>query len=82
MYYVYILYSPSLQKYYKGQTSNLENRLKRHNQGRNKYTKQGVPWVLMWRCVKENRSEAVRLETILKKYSQQQIVDFIAKYAE
>lgn len=81
MYYVYILYSPSIQKYYKGQTNNLEDRLKRHNQGRNKYTQRGTPWELMWSCTKENRSSAVRLETVLKKYSQEQILEFIAKYS-
>lgn len=80
MYYVYILYSPSIQKYYKGQTNDLEDRLKRHNQGRNKYTKRGAPWKLIWTCTKENRSAAVRLETILKKYSQEQILEFVAKY--
>lgn len=81
MYYVYILYSPSTQKYYKGQTNNLEDRLKRHNQGRNKYTRHGTPWELKWTCTKENRSLAVRLEAVLKKYSQEQIVEFIAKYS-
>lgn len=34
MYYVYMLYSAILDRYYVGQTSNLEDRLKRHNQGR------------------------------------------------
>jgi putative endonuclease len=78
---VYILYSPSIQKYYKGQTNDLEDRLKRHNQGRNKYTQRGTTWELRWSCTKENRSAAVRLETGLKKYSQEQILEFIAKYS-
>ncbi|MFN3941656.1 MAG: GIY-YIG nuclease family protein [Flavobacterium sp.] len=32
-YFVYILHSPNYDKYYIGQTNNLEDRLKRHNEG-------------------------------------------------
>ncbi|MEO9872364.1 GIY-YIG nuclease family protein [Ekhidna sp.] len=32
-YFVYILYSSSLDKYYKGQSSNLSNRIRPHNGG-------------------------------------------------
>ena len=38
MYTVYILYSPSLNQFYKGQTSNIDNRLIRHNSGYEKFT--------------------------------------------
>jgi len=38
VYFTYILYSESLGKYYKGSTSNVEKRLKRHNSGSEKYT--------------------------------------------
>ncbi|MBP6512087.1 MAG: GIY-YIG nuclease family protein [Bacteroidia bacterium] len=47
MYYVYILYSISTGSFYKGQTSNLEERLKRHNSGSEKYTYKGIPWKLI-----------------------------------
>lgn len=77
---IYSLF-PLSQKYYKGQTNNLEDRLKQHSKGRNKYTKHGAPWELMWTCIKENQSLAVRLETVLKKYSQEQIVEFIEKHS-
>jgi hypothetical protein len=35
--FVYVLYSRSLEKYYVGQTNDLEDRLKRHNSGNGKY---------------------------------------------
>jgi len=42
-YYIYILYSSLKERYYVGQTDNLDNRLERHNQGKVKSTKYGVP---------------------------------------
>ncbi|MGE5671793.1 MAG: GIY-YIG nuclease family protein [Fibrobacterota bacterium] len=47
MTYVYILYSASLGKYYKGQTNDLQNRLYRHNNKQEKATSFGVPWTLV-----------------------------------
>ncbi|HAN18156.1 MAG TPA: hypothetical protein DCQ24_05725 [Bacteroidales bacterium] len=43
-YYVYILFSESLQKFYIGQTQNLLDRIKRHNHGFENYTSKGIPW--------------------------------------
>jgi len=34
MYYTYILYSPKINKYYTGQTKDLNHRLKEHNRGK------------------------------------------------
>ena len=64
---VYILYSGSLKKYYVGQTNNLNERIERHNKGREKYTKTGTPWSLVWKRKCENRSEAMQLERKIKK---------------
>ncbi|QYH39290.1 GIY-YIG nuclease family protein [Algoriphagus sp. NBT04N3] len=36
---VYILFSERLGKYYVGQTSDLDKRLKRHNSGRERFTR-------------------------------------------
>jgi putative endonuclease len=43
MYTVYILYSSTTQKYYVGQTQNLENRLIEHNAGETKSLRTGMP---------------------------------------
>ena len=66
-YVAYILYSCSLGKYYSGQTNDLEKRLQQHNSGHGKYTKHGAPWDLIWfkKCL--SRSEAVNIETQIKK---------------
>ncbi len=63
---VYILYSKKADRYYIGQTSELENRLRRHNRGGSSYTKSGTPWKLVYREKFETRSEAMKREKKLK----------------
>ena len=65
--FVYILYSRSIQKYYTGQTQNLNDRLYRHNNGFVKSTRTGKPWNLIWSSTVVSRSEALRLEKQIKK---------------
>jgi putative endonuclease len=66
MFFVYILYSDTFDRFYVGMTSNLEQRLNRHNSGKVKSTKAFVPWVFV---LKENyisKLEARRREVYLK----------------
>jgi putative endonuclease len=60
-YYLYILYSQSVDKYYIGSTGNLSDRLERHNSGRSKYTKSGLPWELKYSEEYETRSDAYKM---------------------
>ena len=62
MYFVYILHSAKLSRYYIGQTNNIDRRLKYHNSGLGNYTSKGVPWILLWCTEKSTRSEAIILE--------------------
>ena len=64
---VYILFSEKLQCYYVGQTENFENRLKHHNSGKNKFTSKGLPWKFVYKFIVGNRSEAIILESKIKK---------------
>jgi len=63
---VYILQSEKDGSFYIGQTGDLPNRLKRHNQGLEKYTSRKVPWKLYWSKSVASRSEAVKLERKIK----------------
>ncbi len=67
MFSVYILKSQITGKYYCGQTSDLKDRMLRHNSGRNKYTRHGAPWNLIYYQEFSSRSEAVQLERQIKK---------------
>ena len=66
-YKVYVLYSETLNRYYVGQTNNIEKRLEVHNKGGKKYTTKGIPWVLIKTYECDNRSQAVLLERKIKK---------------
>ncbi len=48
MYYVYILYSKKTNKKYMGSTSNLKERVERHNSGKSNFTSKGIPWKLIY----------------------------------
>jgi putative endonuclease len=66
MFFVYILEAFESKKYYIGQTENLEERVRKHNQGRNLSTKAFIPWKLKWWKEFGTRSEAVKTEKRLK----------------
>jgi len=42
--FLYILKSEINERFYIGTTTDLDDRIKRHNQGRSKSTKSGRPW--------------------------------------
>ncbi len=82
MFYTYILYSKKLTSFYKGETSNMLDRLNRHNNGYEKSTQSGVPWILVWKGEKVTKSEAKLLERKLKNLSVKRTIEFILKYSE
>ncbi|MDZ7798506.1 MAG: GIY-YIG nuclease family protein [Patescibacteria group bacterium] len=49
-----------------GQTVNLNNRIKKHNQGKCPYTKGRKPWKLIYHEIFKTRSEAMKREKFLK----------------
>jgi putative endonuclease len=80
-FFVYILYSPSFDKYYIGQTANITDRLYRHNSGFEKSTSPYIPWKMIWSTEKPTRGEALVLEKKLKNLSKDRILQFIQKYS-
>ena len=81
-YTVYILYSESLKLFYKGQTTDLDDRICRHNLKHEKATKYGAPWKLVWSTTKKSRAEAMMLEKKLKNLSRVKLLKFISKYPD
>ncbi|MGE3824632.1 MAG: GIY-YIG nuclease family protein, partial [Bacteroidia bacterium] len=67
MYSVYILFSSSLNRYYVGQTQDMELRLARHNTKQVTSTKNGVPWKIVYIVEVSSRSLAMNLENKIKK---------------
>ncbi len=74
-YVVYILYSKKCSRYYVGQTSNIIERLKRHNQGRVLSTKHFLPWEIVLQIEKDTRSQAIALERKIKKRGAKRFIE-------
>ena len=66
MYYVYILFSRSTDRFYTGQTEDVGKRFIRHNTGGVRSTKSGRPWMLVYAEKYKTRAEAVRREREIK----------------
>jgi putative endonuclease len=80
MFFVYIIQSLKDYSYYFGITSNLEDRLFRHNRNYERYTRNRSPWKLVWCTPKKNRVDALSLERKLKNMrSNIRIQEFIEK---
>jgi putative endonuclease len=67
MYITYILYSSKIDKYYTGQTMNLDRRLEEHNCGKTPVSASGMPWKLIYSKVFTSRHDAMKLERYIKK---------------
>jgi putative endonuclease len=63
MFYVYILHSQRLQKYYVGSTQDVSNRFRKHNNGESRSTRNGVPWELIHAEEFPTPAEAVRKDS-------------------
>lgn len=68
MFCTYILQSDKTGKYYIGSTENLDARIKRHNEGRNKSTKSDRPWRIVYKETFPVKQDAYRREMEIKSY--------------
>ncbi|MFD1094173.1 GIY-YIG nuclease family protein [Salegentibacter chungangensis] len=69
MHFLYILYSKKTDRYYIGETSDIRNRLKQHQQHHFKYnfTEKAEDWELKLQFETTNREEALYLEKFIKR---------------
>ncbi len=66
-FFTYILFSEKLQRYYVGHTKDMANRLREHNAGETRSTRQGIPWRIIHTETFSSRSEAMFRELQIKK---------------
>ena len=66
MFTIYALYSPSIDRLYIGQTSDLEKRLASHLSGSYGFTARASDWKVIYAEVTSSRSEARKREGQLK----------------
>lgn len=70
MYYVYLLQSEKNHKFYVGFTSELKQRLKKHNSGRVQSTKANIPYKLIYFEGFRSKTDALIREKKLKHHGQ------------
>ena len=68
MHYFYILYSASLDKYYLGHTSDLFDRIQKHNTIHKGFTGKANDWKLVYSETYPNKSEAYQRERQIKNW--------------
>ena len=79
-YYVYILYSKSIDKYYVGKTENPEGRLRYHDSALNQiWTKRGKPWELVKLIEFENSTLSSKAERFIKKQKSRKFIQEIVE---
>ena len=80
--YVYILYSLSTNHYYIGSTSNLQDRIQRHNAGATLSTKKGQPWKIVYTETFASKTEALKREIYLKKMKSRIFIEDLIRSKE
>ena len=69
LYYTYVLWSERLKKKYIGSTTDVKKRLSEHNRGKQRFTKGGIPWELLFHEQFGSIEESRRRELYLKSCS-------------
>ena len=73
--FIYILYSPRLNKYYVGACTDLERRLHEHQTGHSKFTSTGIPWILKHTEEYSSLAEAKKRELVIKKMKSRKYIE-------
>jgi putative endonuclease len=76
MHFVYIIYSKSVDKYYIGETHDVEKRVNLHNQGNNKsaFTTISDDWKVALKYDCKDRQEALFLERFSKRMKSRRFI--------
>ncbi|TVL98087.1 MAG: excinuclease ABC subunit C, partial [Candidatus Brocadia sp. WS118] len=76
-YYLYILYSEKIDRYYIGASYNPEERLQYHNTFPKGWTRRGRPWKLMYSKPFPTKEEAMKWERWIKQQKDRRIIQSI-----
>jgi len=63
---LFVLYSPIVDRFFVGSSPNPEKTISRHNSGKNKHTKSGLPWKFVCQKTYESRKGAKEAEMKIK----------------
>ena len=74
-YYVYILYSKLLDKYYVGSTTDISERLKKHLNNHKGFTARAKDWELKYKEQYETKPEALKRELKIKNWKSKKMIE-------
>ena len=83
-YFVYILYSSSLDKFYVGVSKDPEKRLLFHNAGKagpRAFTKRATDWGIKWLMSCENKEIAIKVERKIKNRKSRKYIEGLVERA-
>ena len=75
MFHTYILFSTKKNKYYIGSTSNLEERIKKHNSQHKGFIGGIGDWQVVYKEVYETKSEAYKREMQIKRWKSRKMIE-------
>lgn len=75
MFITYILFSEKLNKYYIGSTSDLEDRINKHNSNHKGFTGGVGDWILVYKEDYEDKSQSLRRELQIKKWKSRKMIE-------
>lgn len=78
-YYVYIIYSSAVDRYYIGYTSDPDARLIEHNLGATTSTRKGKPWILVYKEIYPNKTLAIKRENFIKRMKSRKYIENLIK---
>ena len=79
MYWFYILYSSSLDKYYLGSTENLEGRLRRHLSHHGGFTGKADDWQLVYYESFPSKQQALARERQIKRWKSRRMIEKLVR---
>ena len=84
MYYVYILQSASLNKYYVGHTENVDLRLDQHNTKffKNSWTAHSDDWIIFHTILCESKTQALKIERHIKNMKSRKYYFNLVQYSD
>lgn len=75
MYFVYILYSPSKDKYYFGACQDIQERLKKHNTNHSGFTGKNGDWELKWTEEHPVKTAVLKRENQIKSWKSRKMIE-------
>ncbi|MCU0461016.1 MAG: GIY-YIG nuclease family protein [Bacteroidales bacterium] len=81
----YIIYSESIDRYYIGYTTDINERLKLHNAGHfggKSYTSKATDWLIFLLIPCESVEQAIFVEARIKKMKSRKYIEDLIKYPE